>query len=635
MPSAFHRLPFADEDVRIEIETTRPELLPACVAVVVNPDDERYAHAVGKTVRTPLFGVAVPVHAHPLADPEKGTGAAMVCTFGDTTDVIWWRSLRLPTRTVVKRDGRLAEETPKWLDGEAAEVWADVAGKTFTQARARVLELLRERGELLGEPRRISHPVKFYEKGDRPLEIVSSRQWYIRNGSHDPALRARLLERGHELDWHPVTMRTRYEHWVDGLNSDWLISRQRYFGVPFPVWYTVGSAGEPLWDAPLLPDATSLPVDPQTDAPPGYDESQRGKPDGFVGDPDVMDTWATSSLTPQIACGWVTDPDLFERTFPMDLRPQGPEIIRTWLFAALLRSHLEHDRLPWAHTAINGWILDPDRKKMSKSLGNVITPNALLTEHGADAVRYWACGGSPGTDLAVDVNQMKVGRRLATKILNASRFVLGVAEDAAEASELAHVTDTLDRAELARLAGVIDEAIEQFRAFRYDRALAAAEGFFWDFCDNYVELVKIRAYGDGPGATSAQTCLSVVLYALLRLFAPFLPFVTEEVWSWWRSGSVHRAPWPEGAALHGAFGDADQAALDVAGRLLSEIRGAKSVAKRSLRTPVRGLIVQDAPAVLAVIDAIRADVVEAGAVEAIRLVEAEAPLVQVELAEPA
>ena len=506
-PGAYHRVAFprADGVAPIEIETTRPELLPACVALVAHPGDERYGALFGTDVLTPLFGVRIPVVAHELADPEKGSGIAMICTFGDTTDVVWWRELDLPTRSVLRRDGRLRDDTPEWINGDGEAAWRELAGKTVTQARSRIAELLRDAGDLVGEPRPIEHEVKFFEKGDRPLEIVTSRQWYIRNGARDEQRRNELIDAGRALCWHPDFMRVRYEHWVEGLNGDWLISRQRYFGVPFPAWYPVDEHGEPRWDAPILADEAALPVDPQSDTPPGYDADRRGVPGGFVGDPDVMDTWATSSLTPQIVCGWEEDTDLFGRTFPMDLRPQGPEIIRTWLFSTVLRSQLEHDVLPWSNATINGWILDPDRKKMSKSKGNVVTPNALIDEHGSDGLRYWACGAAPGTDTAADPGQMRIGRRLAVKLLNASKFALGLGADRGTAAE---VTEPLDRAMLAQLAHVVTEATVAFENYQYQRALERTEAFFWRFCDDYVELVKTRAYDNGPASQSARAALS-------------------------------------------------------------------------------------------------------------------------------
>jgi valyl-tRNA synthetase len=605
LPGAYHRIAFQGEEP-VYIETTRPELIPSCVALVAHPDDDRYKPLFGTTVRTPLFGVEVPVHPHHLADPEKGSGIAMICTFGDTTDVTWWRELNLPTRAVIQRDGRFQQPQPEWI---AAGPWDELAGKTAKQAQRRIVELLGESGDLVGEPKPITHPVKFYEKGDRPLEIVTSRQWYIRNGGRDGAIRDALLERGRQLSWHPDYMRHRFEHWVEGLNGDWLISRQRFFGVPFPVWYPVGDDGEPRWDEPILAEESSLPVDPQAEPPPGYDEAQRGAPGGFVGDPDIMDTWATSSLTPQIACGWEDDPDLFERTFPMDLRPQGHDIIRTWLFSTVVRSHFEHDSVPWTDTALSGWILDPDRKKMSKSKGNVVTPLGLLEEHGTDAVRYWASRGAPGTDTAFDTGQMKIGRRLAIKLLNASKFALGLGSDPG-----GRVTEPLDLAMLAQLRGVVAEATTAFEAYDYTRALDRTESFFWRFCDDYVELVKGRAYGEGEAADSAKAALGLALSTLHRLFAPFLPFVTEEVWSWWQEGSVHRAAWPTPAELPEG---GNPALLDGAADVLGQVRKAKTEAKQSMRAEVDVIVVTAPDELAALVRAAEGDVKEAGRIASV------------------
>lgn len=581
-PGAYHRLRFhGPGGHEVLIDTTRPELLPACVALVCHPDDERYAGLVGSSVRTPVFGVEVPVHAHPLADPAKGTGIAMVCTFGDLADVTWWRELRLDTRVVIGRDGRLLPEPPA---GVPAGPYAALAGQTVNGARRTIVELLADAGDLVGEPRPITHPVKFYERGDRPLEIVSTRQWYLRNGGRDLDLREELLARGRELRWVPEHMRHRYEHWVGGLTGDWLVSRQRFFGVPVPVWYRLDDAGEPDWSQRLTPDESLLPVDPSSDPPPGYEEAQRGMPGGFVGDPDVLDTWATSSLTPQIVGGWETDEDLFRRVFPMDLRPQGQEIIRTWLFASVVRAHQEQGVLPWRDAVLSGWILDPDRKKMSKSKGNVVTPMGLLEQHGSDAVRYWAANGKPGMDLAFDPAQIKVGRRLATKLLNASKFALGLgAADALRAP----ATSPLDTAMLTELSGVVAAATSAFDAYDHTAALIATESFFWRFCDDYIELVKERAYGTGPGADSARAALATALSVQLRLFAPVLPFVTEEVWSWWRYGSVHRAPWPTTYEVGRAVqGPGDPELLRLAADALGQVRRAKSERKLSMKAEV-------------------------------------------------
>ncbi len=638
MPGAYHRIPFhrvnADGSTGdpIHIETTRPELLAACVALVAHPDDERYQPLFGTAVRTPLYGVEVEVRAHPLADPEKGSGIAMICTFGDTTDVVWWREMQLPTRSIVGIDGRILRETPDWIIAagpDAVARYEELAGKTVKSAQVAVVEQLRSTGELDGEPRAISHPVKFYEKGDRPLEIVTSRQWYLRNGGRDAELRDALLRRGGELSWHPPYMQARFTNWTEGLNGDWLVSRQRFFGVPFPVWYPIDADGEIDHDHPILADEANLPVDPSSDAPAGFDESQRGQPGGFAGDPDIMDTWATSSLTPQIATGWGEDPDLFAKTFPMDLRPQAHDIIRTWLFSTVLRSHLEHDSLPWANTALSGWILDPDRKKMSKSQGNVVTPDHLLAEHGADAVRYWAANGRPGTDTAFDPGQMKVGRRLSIKLLNASKFALSLGDTGADvdrsfllAADPSEITEPLDLAMITRLTALVDEATIAFEGYDYARALERTESFFWNFCDEYLELVKGRAYGAGGTvpATSAIASLRLALSVLLRLFAPFLPYVTEEVWSWWQPGSVHRSEWPSADKLRPGSIAGDPLVYEVASAVLGEVRKAKTEQKRSLRTEVERIVVHDTAARLDAFRAARADVTEAGRVAEVEVI---------------
>ena len=636
-PGAYHRVAFHRPDGEpVFIETTRPELIPSVVALIAHPDDERYQHLFGSPVTSPLFGVEVPVVAHPMAEMDKGAGIAMCCTFGDMTDVQWWRELSLPTRSVITRSGRLQTEVPEWVQGGPGEtLYAEaLAGSTTFGAREAVVAALRASGDLDGEPQKTQRKANFFEKGDKPLEIVTSRQWFIRNGGKDDGLREELLARGDELRFHPDFMRNRYRNWVGGLNGDWLISRQRFFGVQIPVWYAVDADGEVDHDTVLVPSEDRLPVDPMSDVPEGFTADQRDQPGGFTGDPDIMDTWATSSLTPQIAAGWPTnggegpgsDPELFAKIFPFDMRPQGHDIIRTWLFASVVRAHYEHGSLPWTDASINGWILDPDRKKMSKSKGNATTPLGMLEEHGTDAVRYWAAAARPGVDTIDDPGQVKVGRRLAIKLLNASRFALSFGElpegaDGGPADAASLVTEPLDRSMLAALADVVRRATGSYENWDYSTALDVTESFFWTFCDDYLELVKERAYGsadaDGPSPAtlSARAALRLALSVQLRLLAPVLSFATEEVWSWWHEegSSVHVQPWPTVEEL-GAAAEGDADLLPVVGQALSGLRRAKSEAKVKMRTEISAATLAAPTADLARVRAATGDLRAAGKV---------------------
>ena len=570
MPGAYHRIEFGveGEDASFVIATTRPELLPACVGVTAHPDDDRYRPLFGKRAVTPLFRVPVPIFASELADPEKGSGVLMVCTFGDATDVQWWRDEGLALRQLVGRNGRLVEvefgtEGFESLDPEAANrAYAELAGKNVKQAQKRVVELLAEPGAsatgggapLQGEPEAIEHPVKFFEKGDRPLEYLPTRQWFARLLDH----KEKLLAKGEEVNWHPPFMHARFRDWTENLNLDWCLSRQRYFGVPIPVWYPLDAQGEPDYEAVLVAERESLPVDPTVDVPPGYAEAQRGQPGGFAGEADIFDTWFTSSMTPQISSHWAVDADRHAKLFPADVRPQAHDIIRTWAFYTVAKAALHEDCVPWHNTMISGWILDPDRKKMSKSKGNVMTPLPLLDQYTADAGRYWAASARLGADTAFDEKVWKIGKRLLTKIFNAGKFVL------AQEAERHPVREELDRAFIAKLAALVDDCTRDFENYDYARSLQQTESFFWShFTDTYLELVKVRArrFADGEADTaeasgSAVASLRLGLSVLLRLLAPVLPYITEEVWSWAFAeetghASIHAAPWPSAADFEG------------------------------------------------------------------------------------
>ena len=614
----------------LQIATTRPELLGACIAVVAHPDDERYQELFGKYAITPLYGARVPIVAAEHADPEKGTGILMVCTFGDAMDVEWWKGSGLALKQLIGRDGKMLPavmgEAPfESVDAASAQSAHDeIDGLYISKAKKRVAELLSEEGSLpgwtgtalVGEPKPTDQMVKYFEKGDRPLEFVTTRQWFVRTLVHKEA----LLAQGDKIQWHPAHMKTRYTHWVEGLNQDWCISRQRHFGVPFPVWYPLDESGEPDFSSPILAAPDALPVDPLTDLAPGYTEDQRDQPGGFSAEPDVMDTWATSSLTPQIQSHWGIDPERHAKLFPMDIRPQAHDIIRTWAFSTIVKAWMHEGEIPWRHVVLSGWILDPDRKKMSKSKGNVVTPDDLLVEWSSDAVRYWAARARLGTDTAFDPGVFKVGKRLAMKIFNASRFVLMQVEGAGgTVPGPENISDPLDLALVERLRAVTEQATRAFEAFDYATVLQVVEESFWQFCDHYLELVKLRSYSDvdTPGRRSALATLGLALNTYLRLLAPFQPFVTEEVWSWEFAGedrtkSVHTSPWPTPAEFDSVPRPEVEGSFEAAVAVMSEIRGAKTIAQKSLRWPVAGIEITGPEAAHASLAPVMEDILRAG-----------------------
>ena len=646
--SAFHYLRFGVEDGdrdHVVIATTRPELLPACVAVLAHPEDERYRPLFGKHAVTPLFRVPVPIMPDPQADPDKGTGIVMVCTFGDQTDVDWWRQYNLPLRQVIGRDGRLLDVTfgeTGWesRDPEAANaVYRQIQGQYVSKAQKILMQLADQMDGVLERPSEpITHAVKFFEKGDHPLELIPARQWFARIIDKKEA----LIEQGRKIAWRPPFMRARYEHWVEGLNQDWCLSRQRYSGVPIPVWYRVGEDGQIRYGERILPAPAQLPVDPLDDVPDGFSRDQRDQPGGFAGDPDVLDTWATSSLTPQIASKWAVDPEQHRKLFPMDVRPQSHEIIRTWAFYTIVKAYAHEGAIPWKNVVISGWILDPDRKKMSKSKGNVVTPEPLIDEYGADAVRYWAARARLGVDTSYDEQVFKVGKRLCTKLFNASKFAIG------RFSEIDpvllgpdKVIAETDRAAIAELRALLTRATAAFEVFDYAQALSLVEDFFWRiFCDNYLEMAKPRTYEDEltQGRLSAASALRLLHRAVLRLFAPYLPHLTEEIWHWSYGAdfdmheSVHKSPWPSVQEFQGIPGPVNPQTYEAAMAVIEAVRKMKAEANLSVKAPVAKVVITGPPENLDVVGTTLDDVTRMLQIEAAELVQGEAgpALVKVE-----
>ena len=560
---AYHDIEFAVEDPddgqpgSFTISTTRPELLAACVGVTAHPDDPRFKGLFGKFAVMPVFFSRVPIFPSDKADPEKGTGILMVCTFGDQTDVEWWRENSLDSKSILNKAGRIRDmeygvewEAVRGKEALAMENFASLVGLRVNQAKRRVVELLQEPANsatgngapLQGEPKPIIHPVRYYEKGDNPIEYLISRQWFVRLLDKKDQLQAK----GEQVRWRPDFMHKRYANWTDGLNADWAISRQRYFGIPIPVWYPLNEGGERDYANYIVATAEMLPVDPTASPPSGYTEDQRGKPGGFDAELDVFDTWFTSSLTPQIVSRWGDEDDRMAQLFPMDLRPQAHDIIRTWAFYTIAKAMLHHNDVPWRNAAISGFIIDPDRKKMSKSKGTAVTPLPLVEQYGADAVRYWAANGRLGMDMAFDESVFKIGGKLVTKLYNAGKFVLS------QTGPQGEVTNELDRAFVAELKSVARRATAAFDEYEFANALQVTEEFFWSgFTDNYIELLKgrTRSEDDPDGRASAVAGLRLGLSVMLRLFAPFVPTITDEVWSWAFADetgipSVHMAPWP-------------------------------------------------------------------------------------------
>ncbi len=594
---------------KIIIMTTRPELLGACVAVMYHPEDPNAAKYKGKHAITPLFGVKVPMIADEAVEREKGTGVVMCCTFGDDTDKEWWRKYKLPLRALLGKDGKLDFEGELFVSSFVTPAQAGVhvesglrrndavdqlRGLKPKQANAKTIELLQAAGKLLKQTP-MTHTVKCAERSGTPIEIIPTNQWFVRICDKKEALTAK----GATCQWYPEYMRIRLNQWIDGLKEDWCISRQRFFGVPFPVWYSKRAGEE---GKILFADFDQLPVDPITSTPKGY------KADEVIPDVDVMDTWATSSISPQLSSKGISkdfaiDPKRHAKLFPADIRPQAHEIIRTWAFYTIVKAHLHENSIPWKNLMISGWCLAADKTKMSKSKGNVVTPVELIQDKGTDSVRYWASTSRLGADTAFSEDLLKIGRKLATKLWNASNFaslnlskLSGKPTTAAEDTRKGHITETLDLWILSRLHQCVKKATTEFERFEYCDARVAIEDFFWnDFCDNYLELAKARAYGESEGnQQSALYTIYHCLDGLLRLFAPFVPHITEELYShifdaqFAATGSIHaRGQWPRADAYpYDAQAElSGMACVD----LLNIIRKAKSEAGVSIKFPVESV----------------------------------------------
>ncbi len=572
--STFNDVVFTVNGKELVIATTRPELLPACVAVFAHPTDDRYKKLFGKKAKVPLFNYEVPILADERVDPTKGTGIVMCCTFGDAVDIAWYLAHKLPLKQALGKDGVMTELAGKYK------------GMHVHKARKTILADLKSAG-LLKAQRSITHPVKVHERCGTDIEIINSKQWFIKYLD----LKEDLLKWGAELNWYPDFMKHRYDNWVKGLQWDWLISRQRFFGVPFPVWYCAKC------DEPVFASEKDLPVDPLKDKP-AVKSCPKCKHTGFVAEKDVLDTWATSSMTPQLAIQLVPE-KYHAKLFPMSLRPQGHDIITFWLFNTLVKSRLHYKKNPWKDTLIFGYVADPQGEKMSKSKGNVIEPQALIAKYHADAVRYWAGSNKHGEDVAFQEKELVTGDKFVTKFWNAAKFAaIHLKDEDLKKLVKKEPTFVTDLWLQHRLAETIEQATKEFDAYEYSRAKTIIEQFFWnDFCDNYLELSKQRLYEpkDTDEKKSARIIVARTLSALVRLFAPFTPFITEELYHQYLHAhegfpSVHVAGWPQPPKKYEAAGKAGEVIVAV----LAAVRKKKSERKVSVKAPVKSITIESA-----------------------------------------
>jgi valyl-tRNA synthetase len=571
--SFFNDIVFKVGDEDLVVATTRPELLPACVAVFYHPTDKRYQKYKGKKAKVPLFNFEVPIMEDERADPEKGTGIVMCCTFGDQTDMEWQKAHNLPIKEAITHDGKMTDLAGKFK------------GLKIKEARKAIIDDMKAQGLLIKELP-IKHAVNVHERCNTEIEFIKAKQWFIRYLD----LKSDMLKWGNKLNWYPAHMKNRYDNWVNGLQWDWLISRQRYFGVPFPVWYCKKC------DEPVFAEESALPVDPLRDAPP-VAKCKCGSTE-FVPESDVLDTWATSSLTPRLAIELMPE-DVQKRLFPMSLRPQAHDIITFWLFNTTFRSNMHFKKNPWKDCVISGWALDPHGKKMSKSKGNVIEPEDMINKYCADALRFWAAGSKLGEDLPFQEKDLVTGKKMINKVWNASKFTIGHLNDFDHllAHKIVHL-HPMDKWVLSKLQKLVKDCTESFDQYDYATTKAQTEQFFWGtFCDNYLEVCKDRLYNPATRGADARIAAQFTLYNVLltnlKLVAPIMPHVTEAVYQSYFAGkekasSIHISHWPE---VVKSFIDEDS---EKTGDLIVEVIGAvrkfKSEQKVSLKKPIKLVI---------------------------------------------
>jgi len=572
--STFNDIIFeAESGDQLKISTTRPELLPACVAVFYHPNDDRYKHLEGKEAITPVFNNRVKILPDPDVDPEKGTGLVMCCTFGDQTDIHWYKTHKLPLIQIVGFDGRWTEEA------------GPLAGLRVHEARKEVLDLLKAEGKL-AQQKQISHAVNAHERCKQEIEYLVLAQWFVKILEH----KEEFLKRADQINWKPGFMKYRYIDWVGNLHWDWCISRQRFFGIPFPAWHCV-DCGQVL-----LPEPTDLPVDPQEQPYPGGQCTKCGSR-SINPDTDVMDTWNTSGLTPQINLKWPEkSPDQLE--LPMSMRPQAHDIIRTWAFYTIVKAHYHNNSIPWKDIVISGHVLSGKGDKISKSKGGVkLTPEALLEQYPADVIRYWSANGRPGTDTAFSDNQLRIGNKLLTKMWNAFRFISQHLGDGRLKG--VNIGDQLNRWLLHKVTETYKIYQKNFDAYEYQMALETIERFFWqDFCDNYLELVKDRLFNpqnyDQSIVDATRFGLYQTGYAIIQMFAPFIPHLTETLYQkFYRQHekiiSLHNSTF-DNHRFSDNFPESVQL-IDKVLDIVATVRKLKSEKQVSLKTSIEQLII--------------------------------------------